>query len=143
MPTYRNDSKGTIIVENTDGVLVPVAPGESVQTNKVISVTGMTETASTPVYSPVVEIHDVTFSARNDNQTIELTVGTTKYIQIKKISGGALDIDLYFESTDNDPVLTNIDADDPIRDIDVYNKVSQVVLVPSVDGLCQVIEYKE
>ena len=142
MPTYRNDTKGTVIVENVDGTLIPVAPGESIQTNKVISVTGMTQTASTPTYSPVVEIHDVTFTARDDNQTVELSVGTTKYIRIKKISA-PLDIDLYFESTDNDAILTDIDADDPVRDIDVYNKVSQVVLVPSLDGSCQVIEYKE
>jgi len=87
MPTYKNNSKGTIIVENVDGNLVPVAPGESITTNKVISVTGMTQTASTPVYSPVVEIHEVTFTGKGDNQTVELSLGTTKYIQIKKISG--------------------------------------------------------
>ena len=142
MPTYKNNSKGTIIVENTDGVLVPVAPGESITTNKVISVTGMTETASTPVYSPVVEINEVTFTGKNDNQTVELTVGTTKFIRLQKISA-LVEIDLYFESTDNDPVLTDIGADDPIRDIDVYNKVSQVVLVPSLEGWCQIVEYKE
>jgi hypothetical protein len=142
MPTYKNNSKGTIIVENVDGNLVPVAPGESITTNKVISVTGMTQTASTPVYSPVVEIHEVTFTGKGDNQTVELSLGTTKYIQIKKISG-ILEIDLYFESTDNDPVYADIGADDPVRDIDVFNKVSQVVLVPMVDGTCQLVEYKE
>lgn len=48
MPTYRNDGKNVLLVERTDGVLVPVGPGESVETFKTITVEGFTVTDASP-----------------------------------------------------------------------------------------------
>jgi hypothetical protein len=49
MPTYRNDGKNVLLVERVDGVVVPVGPGESVETFKTITVEGFTQTAATPM----------------------------------------------------------------------------------------------
>jgi hypothetical protein len=46
MPVYRNDNDFTVIVENQNGVKVPIGPGESVTTYKTYSV--LTVTSETP-----------------------------------------------------------------------------------------------
>jgi hypothetical protein len=46
MPTYQNSTRSTVIVKNTDGVDIPVKPGESIETFE--QVAGFTQTAETP-----------------------------------------------------------------------------------------------
>ena len=48
MPTYRNDGKNVLIVERSDGVAVPVGPGESVATIETVTVSGFTQTDAKP-----------------------------------------------------------------------------------------------
>jgi hypothetical protein len=45
MPTYRNDTKATVVVQNTEGAIVPVIPGESIQTYETLP---LTQIAVTP-----------------------------------------------------------------------------------------------
>ena len=53
MPTYRNDTRSTVIVKNTNGADVPILPGGSVETYQ--QVQGFTETLSTPANEITVE----------------------------------------------------------------------------------------
>lgn len=50
MPTYRNDTKSTIIVKNIDGAIVPLAPGETVQSFEAYStLTSVSEDPESPI----------------------------------------------------------------------------------------------
>jgi hypothetical protein len=45
MPTYRNDTRATIAVQNTEWIIVPVLPGESIETFEILP---LSQTAATP-----------------------------------------------------------------------------------------------
>lgn len=42
MPTYRNDTRGTILIKNKAGVPIPVRPKETFETYKSITMPGVT-----------------------------------------------------------------------------------------------------
>ena len=72
MPTYTNDSGMTQVVENTDGVAVPVAAGGSISTYKILDSSLFTKTADTPYYNIAADSHTVTASgAETKSQAVD------------------------------------------------------------------------
>jgi len=52
MPTYRNDSRGTVIIKNIDGVPCPIGPKESIATFEEVNLSGLSLVDSNPVPDP-------------------------------------------------------------------------------------------
>ena len=48
MPTYRNDSRGTVIIKNIDGVPCPIGPKESIATLEEVCLPGLSLVDSNP-----------------------------------------------------------------------------------------------
>ena len=99
MPEYRNDGAQGHMVINTAGSRVLVAPGESVETYRIYDLDGLTKTADTPRYNPMVANNMITAAGAED---IEVAVGAeTDNIAI--INKDTSDVTVFWGSADNTP----------------------------------------
>lgn len=135
MPTYRNDSNETIKVENKDKEIVSVEPNQTVETNKYLSITGLTKTLDTPYYNRVVNRQTITLGAAQD---VEISL-ETDWILIFQITDS---VTVYRQSASNTPPeYEDHTSLDPVIQIPAKGTLNNLVM--SGTGTCEVVEYKE
>lgn len=142
MPTYKNDGERSVSVKNTSGISVLVAPGETVETYEVLTISGMTKTAEAPYYNPATAVHAVTSTGASDDKTVALNSLTDA---VEVYNAGAALVTVYLRAKANTPGLV-VPAGTLRRIGGLKNMVNQLVLTFSAAvtaGQCYVTEIKE
>ena len=103
MPTYKNNTSETRLVENTSGVPVYVKPGEEIQTYSFLT-GGWEELSELPLYSPVLFKTEVALNTNGVDFTFDPYL--TKFIRVHSVSG--VINQLYISSTNIEPLFENI-----------------------------------
>lgn len=141
MPTYRNDSENTYKILNISDEEQIVQPGQSVQTYRILTLSGLTKTAEAPYFNPSDGVHDVTSTGPGDDKTINLDSDTD---EIEIWNESEADITCFLRAAANTPGLKILE--NSIRNISALkNQVNAVVLQFSVavtSGQCYLTELK-
>ncbi|MDA8137936.1 MAG: hypothetical protein M0036_04710 [Desulfobacteraceae bacterium] len=138
--TYRNDTTHAIMCINSAGQPQRVVPGASISTIYVPTEAGMTKTADTPYYNPVVARHAVSSSGAGDDQTVTLTPATATHVFVWKVTGGNASI--FYDSTANTPAVAILRAGDYYQH-DIKARAAQLVIQFDAAGTCEVLETRE
>lgn len=138
--TYRNDSGNVYMLKDVDGNPQAVYQGDTIQTYHVYSKTGLTKTADTPYFNPIVTRHAVSSTGPGNDQTVDIGIDATTHIYIYKVTGGTVTV--FYEATANTPAVAVLREGDHYR-ADHGGFVDQLVLQFSAAGTCEVIETNE
>jgi len=135
MPTYKNNSRGNIIMQNTNGEDVQVLPGETIETFKVYSNSGLTKISDAPLWNRVVNRQTITLSETEQDVAID---PLTDWIIILKITDN---VTIYCQSITNTPPEYNAHtSSDPIIQIPASEMFDKLVMTGA--GTCEVVEYR-
>lgn len=140
MPTYKNDSTAQIPMENLAGNSELLQPGASIETYRQYTDARLTLTSATPYYNPLVARHAVTSIGPGNDQAVTITVASTLYIKVWKVTGGPVTI--YGQSADNTPALAILRAGDSFI-IASGKHYSQLICVFASAGTAEIIESRE
>lgn len=135
MPTYRNDANTPHLMRDTSGNTRTVAPGETVQTYRIYDYPGLTRTADTPYYNPVVSLDEMVF-AKAEKQELAVDVSETRKIFVYGVTGCGVTV--YLESIANAPGLHSALESTDTLEADLDHNASKVVLVSDGAGSCVV-----
>ena len=141
MPTYRNDSTGSFLVEGINGLLTKVDPGDTVQTFKVLSADlGFTKINDNPAGNNINAIHNLKFSSSQEVKTINFSSLDDRFIEINELSSG-LTVSVYEAPKEegDDPVLV-VGPNSATVGVSFGPEVSAVVLTVNRAGNCQMVE---
>ena len=136
MPIYRNDSNQQHAMETWAGHLKIVNPGDTIETKKYYSISGVTKISDSPCYNRVVARHSVEASAGGVAVPISLS---TARVLVERITGT---ISVYRQTIANVPAeLADRTAYDLIAIIPADGLYDQLVVEGT--GTCDVVEYAE
>lgn len=138
MPTYRNDSTETKAIENISGVLVNVAPTQTVETYNFLG-TGWTQTLATPYWNPILSETAVTL----DTVGVEVSFDPVQCKSFVILDISDIVTHVYLEAIANTPLaFSNIRSTSGY--IPKYDnsaaRVRKIVLKGS--GTCKVVAYR-
>jgi len=140
MPTYRNDGSVNIYIKDTVDALITLKPGDTIQSYEIRTDSGLTKTADTPYYNPLVDRHSETSTGVGDDQTVELDVSNTSYIKVWKVTGGPVSV--FFQAKVNTPAVAVLRAGDSFV-TGIKKNVGQLILEFAAAGTCEVLEARE
>ena len=119
MPTYKNNNDTTVQLGVTD-----VKAGESVETKRYYTVSGVTKTSDLPSFNPLIYEADHTGNAdATEDVTVPATEDRDYMIKLQMLAGSA---EVAFNSTANTPVI--LLATDDTKSFVINNRL--------VDKLC-------
>ena len=141
MPTYRNDSTGSFLVEGVNGLLEKVEPGGTIQTFKTLSADlGFTKLDDDPAGDLINAFHDLTFRSSQEVKTIALSSLDDRMIEVNNMSAG-LTVEIYAAPRGelDEPLLT-VGPNSATRGISLGPEVTEILLAVNKAGTCQVAE---
>lgn len=103
MPKYRNDGSQYHQIEDTNGNIVPVGPGETIETYRIYDLSSLTKLSDAPRWNPVLAVDALSSTGVGDDQSVNVAAGAEK---IELINRSGVSVTVFLGTAANAPGIT-------------------------------------